>query len=165
MESQADEWKPEDSARQQRLNDEDPIAVGLGQRRYNKLRPLPHHGLIGDSKPQQQQSTAMTGAWLNGIMKRRAHIFVGKRSGAGSHRAFGLRPEADDDDSDIEDGKRSRMFVGKRPSSFYVNDDYVDDTVDVDDWQSSRQPGEELAAADKRSRMFVGKKYAPVFVG
>jgi hypothetical protein len=157
-----DDWEPEEQ-----LSDAD----FHSQQRY-KLRPSSLHTLLVGDHQQQQPAT------VDGFAKRRAHIFVGKRSGS-SHQ-FSLRPEAvaaltsdierqrfvDDDDSEISDDKRSRMFVGKRPTSAFLDslDTYVDESGRLMSPASNRMR-EQLLTAEKRPRMFVGKKYAPVFVG
>lgn len=167
-----DEWDPEEQQ-----SDADSIAAFRSQQRY-KFRPSSLASLFSGDRKQQQSAAA----WLDGLAKRRAHIFVGKRSGGSGFSAlghqFGLRPADvaaltsdvdrqrfanDDDDSEIGNDKRSRMFVGKRLTSALldgVHDLYEDESA------SNRLRGEQqLLSAEKRPRMFVGKKYAPVFVG
>lgn len=170
-----DEWDPEEQQ-----SDADSIAAFRSQQRY-KFRPSSLANVLSGDRKQQQAAAAA--AWLNGINKRRAHIFVGKRSSRSSvvsalGHQFGLGPEDvaalrsdidgqkfvnDDDDNETSDDKRSRMFVGKRPMSALldgVHNLYEDESA------SSRLRGEQqLLSAEKRPRMFVGKKYAPVFVG
>lgn len=83
---------------------------------------------------------------------KRGHRFVGKRG----HRFVGKRPggdESSDSRLDLDEAKRSRLFVGRR------SDEEFDDQRRDQSNYYEYFPEEDVTEDAKRSRLFVGKRY------